>query len=53
MPRRALRVEGKTPLAFVGIGLFDLPASILASGFIDEARSEQFAYCPLCGEKLQ
>lgn len=41
--------------AFLGVGLFALPASILASGFIDEATEDdesQYQYCPHCGEKL-
>jgi len=41
-------------VAMLGIGLFGLPASILATGFIEERRrdeSEQ-SYCPHCGEKL-
>ncbi|MDQ2049040.1 potassium channel family protein [Natronolimnohabitans sp. A-GB9] len=33
--------------AILGIGMFALPASILASGFIDEARSGK--PCPHCG----
>lgn len=40
--------------ALVGIGLFALPAAILASGFmeaIDEEDSER-NYCPHCGEKM-
>lgn len=61
-------------VAFLGIGLFALPASILASGFIEEAtdgedetekgneleysesepaaESNEFTYCPHCGESL-
>lgn len=42
-------------VAILGIGLFALPASILASGFIDEAGSENketVKYCPHCGEKI-
>lgn len=45
-------------IAFFGIGLFALPASILASGFIeddatqDESDSNEYAYCPHCGEEL-
>jgi len=42
-------------VAILGIGLFALPASILASGFIEEAGSENDktnSYCPHCGEKL-
>lgn len=42
-------------VAILGIGLFALPASILASGFIEEAGSksnETGSYCPHCGEKI-
>ncbi|MFP8952528.1 ion transporter [Natrialbaceae archaeon A-arb3/5] len=53
-------------VAFLGIGLFALPASILASGFIEEATGEddteefefdedditQYKHCPHCGEEL-
>lgn len=41
--------------AFLGIGMFALPASILASGFIEEATESddpEWEYCPHCGEKL-
>lgn len=40
--------------AILGIGLFALPASILASGFIEQADEERSGrYCPHCGEKLE
>lgn len=54
-------------VAFLGIGLFALPASILASGFIEEATGDkndkeelvydedditQYNHCPHCGEEL-
>lgn len=54
-------------VAFLGIGLFALPASILASGFIEEATDDkeggdelrydedhvlQYNHCPHCGEEL-
>lgn len=43
-------------VAVLGIGLFALPASILASGFIQVAREEsekkRYRYCPHCGERL-
>lgn len=42
--------------AFLGVGLFALPASILASGFIEEATKpddEEWDYCPHCGEALR
>lgn len=46
--------------AFLGIGLFALPASILASGFVDQATEEdtteedttEWEHCPHCGEEL-
>lgn len=38
-------------VAVIGIGLFALPASILASGFIEAARSEMIQ-CPHCGEDI-
>lgn len=36
-------------VAVIGIGLFALPASILAAGFVEAARGEA-ATCPHCGE---
>jgi voltage-gated potassium channel len=36
-------------VAVIGIGLFALPASILASGLIEAARGETVR-CPHCGE---
>lgn len=48
-------------IAVLGIGLFALPASILASGFIEAARDDEAArdettstpeYCPHCGERI-
>lgn len=49
-------------VAILGIGLFALPASILASGFIEAAGVEEdelaaseepeLVYCPCCGEDL-
>lgn len=53
-------------VAFLGIGLFALPASILASGFIeaatgddegeeleyDENKSTEYTFCPHCGKEL-
>lgn len=48
---------GKTLGAIVsilGIGLFALPAGILASGFASEVRSESSAKrCPHCGEEIR
>ena len=38
--------------AIFGIGLFALPAGLLASGFSDEMQKEKM-FCPHCGEKLQ
>ncbi len=44
-------------VAVLGIGLFALPASILASGFIEQAANEENdegpTCCPHCGEKLE
>jgi voltage-gated potassium channel len=44
-------------VAVLGIGLFALPASILASGFIEAAGVDEsdveLAYCPCCGEDLE
>lgn len=37
--------------AILGIGLFALPASILASGFLEAARDET-TECPHCGEEI-
>ncbi len=37
--------------AIFGIGLFALPAGLLASGFSDEMKKEKM-FCPHCGEKL-
>ena len=37
--------------AIFGIGLFALPAGLLASGFSDEMQKEK-KFCPHCGEKL-
>jgi len=37
-------------IAVLGIGLFALPASILASGFVDEISTTET--CPYCGEEL-
>lgn len=38
-------------VAALGVGLFALPASILASGFMKDEESDP-DYCPHCGEKL-
>ena len=41
-------------VAMLGIGLFALPASILASGFIEQAGdNDTKQYCPHCGEKIE
>ncbi|NGM67721.1 ion transporter [Natronolimnobius sp. AArcel1] len=42
-------------VAMLGIGLFALPASILASGFIEQAENDEKSadYCPHCGEKIE
>lgn len=41
-------------IAILGIGLFALPASILASGFMEQSvdEEEEWEHCPHCGEKL-
>lgn len=39
-------------VAVLGIGLFALPASILASGFIEVARGSH-KQCPHCGEEIE
>lgn len=41
-------------VALLGIGLFALPAGILASGFVEEIqkRREQVPTCPHCGKRL-
>ncbi len=38
--------------AIFGIGLFALPAGLLASGFSEEMQKEK-SFCPHCGEKLK
>lgn len=43
-------------IALLGIGLFALPASILASGFMERNEREEeedWEYCPHCGEQLK
>jgi voltage-gated potassium channel len=48
-------------IAFLGVGMFALPASILASGFIEEAQTGGdenepdggWDYCPHCGEPIR
>jgi Ion transport protein. len=40
-------------IAVFGIGLFALPASILATGFIEDSQSDTQASCPHCGESLR
>jgi voltage-gated potassium channel len=48
---------GKTLTAVIsilGIGLFALPAGILASGFSDEfKRTKKKTYCPHCGKEIE
>ncbi len=40
-------------IALLGIGLFALPAAILASGFLEQAaEAAELDYCPHCGERL-
>ena len=49
-----ITILGKTLTAFIsvlGIGMFALPAGILASGFSDELKKEKAEkVCPRCGE---
>jgi len=42
-------------IAFLGVGLFALPASILASGFVedDAEQRREYEYCPHCGGELE
>ncbi|MFC7202834.1 ion transporter [Haloferax namakaokahaiae] len=41
-------------VAFLGIGLFALPASILSSGFVEQSSTaDSPTYCPHCGESLR
>ena len=41
-------------IAMLGIGLFALPAGILAGGFSEELhRKDEVARCPHCGERLE
>ncbi len=48
---------GKILTAFIsilGIGLFALPAGILASGFSDEfKKAKRKNYCPHCGKEIE
>jgi voltage-gated potassium channel len=39
-------------IALLGIGLFALPAGILASGFSDELRRNEPRTCPRCGQVI-
>ena len=39
-------------IAVFGIGLFALPASILAAGFIEDSQENTDDVCPHCGEEL-
>ncbi|WP_052295957.1 potassium channel family protein [Pseudothermotoga thermarum] len=43
-------------IALLGIGLFSLPAGILAAGFVEELRrkkkSREGIICPHCGKKI-
>lgn len=39
-------------MAVIGVGLFALPASILASGYIEEGEGADPQRCPHCGERV-
>ncbi|RQG93340.1 ion transporter [Natrarchaeobius chitinivorans] len=41
-------------IALLGIGLFALPASILAAGFMEQTDDDsEYEYCPHCGERIK
>ena len=41
-------------ISILGIGMFALPAGILASGFSDEfKRTKKKTYCPHCGKEIE
>ena len=41
-------------MAFLGIGIFALPAGILASGFSEQIQKrKQAKVCPHCGENIE
>jgi len=40
-------------MAILGVGLFALPAGILASGFAEEIQSQKTKNCPHCGKQLR
>jgi len=40
-------------IAFLGIGMFALPAGIFASGFAEEIRSTRKVICPHCGKAIE
>jgi voltage-gated potassium channel len=53
-PRTPLGQLLAAVIAFLGIGMFALPAGILASGFSEEMQKESCpTKCPHCGEKLE
>jgi len=39
-------------MAVFGIGLFALPAGIIASGFAEEIGKKRVRVCPHCGKRL-
>jgi voltage-gated potassium channel len=53
-PRTPLGKLLGTLIAFVGIGVFALPAGILAAGFAERLRDQRRASdrCPHCGKPL-
>ena len=40
-------------IAMLGIGMFALPAGILASGFAEALRLRKKRICPNCGEEIE
>jgi voltage-gated potassium channel len=54
-PKTALGKMFGALIAFIGIGMFALPAGILGSGFVEEFKKnkkEQEITCPHCGKKI-
>jgi voltage-gated potassium channel len=53
VPITALGKALGTIVSILGIGLFALPAGILASGFASEVRHEDELRCPHCGKEIR